>query len=107
MAHTAWVSKTEHSPENLKDHTYSTEWLEQFCFEEDDTLDKAKDVLLVMEEKSKPATLQPDQNVVILTAQMEALKSSISHRAAFLAAKLCSKSVPSSVHLMSNMLVDA
>ena len=108
MAHTAWVSKAELSPENLKDHTYSTEWLEQRWFEADDILDQAKDMLLEMEEKSKPPTLQPNQKVIILTEQIEALKSSISHRTASLAEQVSSKSVSSSAHpILSNMLVDA
>ena len=108
MAHTAWVSKAELSPENLKDHTYSNEWLEQRWFEADDTLDKAKDKLLVLEEKSKPPTLQPDQKAIILTEQVEALKSSISHRTATLAEQVSGQSVSSSAHpILSNMLVDA
>ena len=108
MAHTAWVSKAELSPENLKDHTYSTEWLEQRWFEADDILDQAKDMLLEMEEKSKPPTLQPNQKVIILTEQIEALKSSISHRTASLAEQVSSKSVSSSAHpILSNMLADA
>ena len=75
IAYNTWVSKAE--PENLKDQIYSSEWLEQCWLEADNTLDKAKDILLEREEMSKPHTLQPEQKAIILSEQMESLKSSI------------------------------
>ena len=106
VAHTAWVSKAE--PENLKDQIYSSEWLEQRWLEADNTLDKAKDILLEREEMSKPRTLQPEQKAIILSEQMESLKSSIVNRTASLAEQVSSKTVSTSAHpILTNMLADA
>ena len=107
-AHTAWISKAELSPENLKDQNYTTEWLEERWLEADDTLDRAKDILHEMEEKDKPQSLQPDQKTVILTERMEALKSSIVHRTASIAEQVAKGTISASAHpIFSNMVAEA
>ena len=107
-AHTAWISKAELSPENLKDQNYTSEWLEERWLEADDTLDRAKDILHEMEEKDKPQSLQPDQKTVILTERMEALKSSIVHRTASIAEQVAKGTISASAHpILSNMVAEA
>ena len=107
-AHTAWVSKADFSQDDLKSQLYSNEWLEQRWIEADVTLDKAKDLLLDMEEKSKPRAIQPEQHAIILKEQMEALKSSIVHRTASIAEQVTKKKLSSSAHtILSKMLEEA